>query len=153
MFERFRTTASQNNVAVFVDGPNLIRKEFDIDLDDLRETAEDIGNLKVAKVFLNQYASEKLIEAIISQGFEPELGLGGEKDQESDVDVYMAVTAAEHIFNDAIDTIALATRDTDFLPVIQRAKEHGMQTAIIGVDRGFSTALKNAADDVLYIDE
>lgn len=153
MFERFRSSRSENNVAVFVDGPNLIRKEFDIDLDDLRETSEDLGNLKIAKVFLNQYASDKLIEAIISQGFEPELGLGGEKEQDSDVDVYMAVTATEHVFNDAIDTIALATRDTDFLPVIQRAKEHGKQTAIIGVEPGFSTALKNAADDVLYIDD
>lgn len=153
MFDRFRSSVDRNNVAVFVDGPNLIRKEFDIDLDDLRETAEELGSTKIAKVFLNQYASDKLIEAIISQGFEPELGLGGEKEKESDVDVYMAVTATKHIYNDAIDTIALATRDTDFLPVIQRAKEHGKQTAIIGVEPGFSTALKNAADDVLYIDE
>jgi len=33
----------------------------------------------MGKVFLNQYASEKLIEAIVSQGFEATLGLGGKK--------------------------------------------------------------------------
>ena len=64
------------NVAIFVDGPNVVRKEFDLDLDELREKTEEFGNIKVAKVFLNQYASDKLIEAIISQGFEAELGLG-----------------------------------------------------------------------------
>ncbi len=140
------------NVAIFVDGPNVVRKEFDLDLDELREKTEEFGNIKVAKVFLNQYASDKLIEAIISQGFEAELGLGGEKAKESDVDVYMAVNAVESVFNDDIDTIVLVTRDTDFLPVIQKAKEHGKETVVIGMEPGFSTALKNAADQVVELE-
>ena len=140
------------NVAIFVDGPNVVRKEFDLDLDELREKTEEFGNIKVAKVFLNQYASDKLIEAIISQGFEAELGLGGEKAKESDVDVYMAVNAVESVFNDDIDTVVLVTRDTDFLPVIQKAKEHGKETVIIGMEPGFSTALKNAADQVVTLE-
>ncbi len=139
------------NVAVFVDGPNMIRKEFDLDLDQLREEVSELGDIKMGKVFLNQYASEKLIEAIISQGFEASLGLGGEKDKESDVDVYMAVNAMEAVFNDSIDIVVLVTRDTDFLPVIQKAKEHGKETVIIGMEPGFSTALKNAADRVIEL--
>ena len=139
------------NVAVYVDGPNVIRKEFDLDLDHLRSEISDLGTIKVGKVFLNQYASEKLIEAIVSQGFEAALGLGGEKDKESDVDVYMAVNAMESVFNDDIDTIVLVTRDTDFLPVIQKAKEHGKETVIMGMEPGFSTALKNAADQVIEL--
>ena len=139
------------NVAVYVDGPNVIRKEFDLDLDHLRNEISDLGTIKVGKVFLNQYASEKLIEAIVSQGFEAALGLGGEKDKESDVDVYMAVNAMESVFNDDIDTIVLVTRDTDFLPVIQKAKEHGKETVIMGMEPGFSTALKNAADQVIEL--
>lgn len=139
------------NVAVFVDGPNVVRKEFDLDLDNLRNVIEEFGNIKIAKVFLNQYASDKLIEAIMSQGFEADLGLGGEKDKESDVDVYMATNAMEAVFNDNIDTIVLVTRDADFLPVIQKAKEHGKETVIIGMTPGFSTALKNAADNVVEL--
>jgi uncharacterized protein (TIGR00288 family) len=139
------------NIAVYVDGPNVIRKEFDLDLDNLRNEVGELGTIKVGKVFLNQYASEKLIEAIVSQGFEAALGLGGEKDKESDVDVYMAVNAMEAVFNDDIDIIVLVTRDTDFLPVIQKAKEHGKETVIIGMEPGFSTALKNAADQVIEL--
>ena len=65
----------------------------------------------------------------------------------------MAVEAVEAIFNDNIDTIALATRDTDFLPVIQMAKEYNKETAIVCVEQGLSTALKNAVDKVIIIEE
>jgi len=153
VLNKFRDKVSdESNVAVFVDGPNVVRKEFELDLDGLRETVEDFGKIKVGKVFLNQYASDGLIEAIVSQGFEAELGLGGEKAKESDVDVYMATSAVETIFKDDIDTLVLVTRDTDFLPVIQKAKEHGKETVIIGMEPGFSTALKNAADQVVTLE-
>lgn len=153
VFKKIKGTMSRGeNVAVFVDGPNVVRKEFDLDLDELRSKCEELGNIKVAKVFLNQYASDKLIEAIVSQGFEAALGLGGEKDKESDVDVYMAVNAMESVFSDNIDKLVLVTRDTDFLPVIQKAKEHGKETIIIGMEPGFSTALKNAADKVIELE-
>lgn len=153
VLSKLRDSVSKgNNVGIFVDGPNVVRKEFDLDLDELREKTGEFGNIKIGKVFLNQYASDKLIEAIISQGFEAELGLGGEKAKESDVDVYMAVNAVEAVFNDDIDVIVLVTRDTDFLPVIQKAKEYGKETVVMGMDPGFSTALKNAADHVVELE-
>ncbi|MFB6159376.1 MAG: TIGR00288 family NYN domain-containing protein [Candidatus Nanohalobium sp.] len=153
VLQRFKDKVNgEPNVAVYVDGPNVVRKEFDLDLDELREKVSEFGNIKVGKVFLNQYASDKLIEAIVSQGFEAALGLGGEKAKESDVDVYMAVNAMESVFNDDIDVVVLVTRDTDFLPVIQKAKEHGKETVIMGMDPGFSTALKNAADKVVTLE-
>jgi uncharacterized protein (TIGR00288 family) len=152
VFEKVKSKVDRRpRVGVFVDGPNVIRKEFDLDLDQLREEVDELGSIKIGKVFLNQYASEKLIEAIVSQGFEAALGLGGEKDKESDVDVYMAVNAMEAVMNDSIDILVLVTRDTDFLPVIQKAKEHGKETVIIGMEPGFSTALKNAADKVIEL--
>jgi uncharacterized protein (TIGR00288 family) len=153
VLQRFKDKVNgEPNVAVYVDGPNVVRKEFDLDLDELREKVGEFGNIKVGKVFLNQYASDKLIEAIVSQGFEAALGLGGEKAKESDVDVYMAVNAMESVFSDDIDVVVLVTRDTDFLPVIQKAKEHGKETVIMGMDPGFSTALKNAADQVVTLE-
>lgn len=146
------TVSAEPGVAVFVDGPNVIRKEFDLDLDDLRERIEELGSIKIGKVYLNQYASDKLIEAIVSQGFEADLGLGGKKEKESDVDVYMAANAMEAVHNENIDIIVVVTRDADFLPVLQKAKEHGKETVLIGMEPGFSTALKNAADQVVELE-
>ena len=152
VLNRIKDTVSTGpNVAVYVDGPNVVRKEFDLDLDSLRETVAEFGSIKTGKVFVNQHASSKLIEAIASQGFEASQGIG-EKAKESDVDVYMAVNAMESVFNDEIDTLVLVTRDMDFLPVIQKAKQNGMKTVIVGMEPGFSTALKNAADEVITLE-
>lgn len=134
------------NIALFVDGPNIIRKEFNIDLDELRRVLEKHGRLIIGKVFLNQYASEKLVEAIANQGFEPAIFLAGA--EESDVDVALAVSVVKAAYNEKVDVIAIASRDADYLPAIQVAKEQGKKVVVIGVNPGFSRALQNAADSV-----
>lgn len=131
----------------------MLRSEFDLDFDAVRERMEAEGTLAVAKVFLNQYASEKLVEALASQGFEVVVGVGTEEGEEdSDVDVYMAVEATRAVFNDTVDTIVLVTRDADFLPVVQTAREHGKRVVIMAVDQGLSTGLRNAADEIVFLD-
>ena len=140
---------SQENIALYIDGPNLLRKEFNMDIEKLRRKLEKYGRLIVAKVFLNQFASEKLIEAVASQGFEPIIEMGGEKnEQKSDVDATMGASVMEGVFNPNVDIIAIATRDADFMPVALKAKEYGKKVIVIGTNPGFSTALKNSADFV-----
>ncbi len=151
VFDKLRKGLRRNNIAVFMDGPNILRSEFDLDLDEFRESLESRGTISVAKVFLNQYASEKLIEAVVSQGFEPVLGVGEIEEEESDVDVYLSVAAAESIFDENIDTVVLVTRDADFIPVVQKAKEKGKNVIVAGMEPGFSTALQNAADSVMLL--
>lgn len=129
-------------IGLLVDGPNILRKEFSINLEDIRNILNDMGDIRVAKVFLNQFASQGLIEAISNQGFDVIVVTG-------DTDVRIGVEAMEVIYMDTINTIALATRDADFLPVIIKAKEHGKETIVIGADPGFSVALQNAADYVI----
>lgn len=85
----------------------MLRKEFSFDLDTVQELLADFGKIKVGKVFLNQYASDKLIEAIVRQGMSPIIVAG-------DIDVQMAVEAFEAIHNPNIDVVALMTRNTDF---------------------------------------
>jgi len=132
------------NIALFIDGPNIIRKDMHLDLDAVKKEIKRHGKVKVAKVFLDQYASDKLIEAMINQGYQPIITSG-------DVDVTMACEAIEQIFNPHIDIIALMTRDTDFRPVLVKAKEHGKETVVIGGEPGFSIALRNTADTVIIL--
>ncbi len=137
---------SRKGIGLLVDGPNMLRKEFQIDLEEIRNTLKEFGDIKVGRVYLNQYASEKLVEAIENQGFEPVVS-------SSDVDVRLAVEATELIFNPNIDIIAIVTRDADFKPVLSKAMEHGKETIIFGAEPGFSTALKNLADVVVTLSE
>jgi uncharacterized protein (TIGR00288 family) len=146
MFFTRKRGGRSKNVALFVDGPNIIRREFGIDLDELRRTVEKYGRIVTGKVFLNQHAPDKLIEAVANQGFEPKVVLAGE--QEADVDVSVAVEIVNASYNDKIDVIALASRDADYLPAIQLAKEKGKTIVIVAMNPGFSKALQNVADHV-----
>jgi len=137
-------SSSSKKVALLVDGPNMLRKEFGLNLDTVKKMIDEYGKIKVGKVFLNQYASEKLIEAIVNQGLSPIIVAG-------DIDVQMAVEAFEVIHNPNIDLIALMTRNTDFLPLINIAKENGKETMVIGAEPGFSIALKNSADSTIVL--
>jgi len=130
------------SIGLIVDGPNILRKEFRIKLEDIVEALERIGKIRVAKVVLNQYAPQGLIEAVVNQGLEPVIVAG-------DTDVRIAIEAMELIYNSDVDVIALATRDADFLPIILEAKRKGKETIVIGVEPGFSVALQNAADYVI----
>jgi uncharacterized protein (TIGR00288 family) len=43
------------------------------------------------------------------------------------------------------------TRDADFLPIINKAKENGKETIVIGAEPGFSAALQNSSDSAIVL--
>ncbi|MBU5557744.1 MAG: NYN domain-containing protein [Candidatus Aenigmatarchaeota archaeon] len=147
MFLFRKKQPTQPTVAFFVDGPNMIRKEFKIDLRELKRRVEKYGRIVVCKIFVNQFASEKLLEAIANEGFETVIALG-DPEQKTDVDVAITVHAMEAIANPAISVIALASRDADFLALIQKAKEKGKTTVLVAAEPGLAASLRHAADHV-----
>jgi uncharacterized protein (TIGR00288 family) len=132
----------KSRIAILVDGPNILRKSFNIDLKEVMLELSKYGEIRIANVYLDQYASDKLIEAIKNQGFDTRTTTG-------DVDVTMAIEAMEYVLDNSIDIIALMTRDTDYLPVLVKARAKGKKSIIVATDFAFSTALKNTADIVL----
>ncbi|MDO8628085.1 MAG: TIGR00288 family NYN domain-containing protein [Candidatus Diapherotrites archaeon] len=134
----------KRNIAVFVDGPNILRKEFGINLEDVTKALKPFGEIKIGRVFLNQFASQKLIEAIVNQGFETIVTTG-------DTDVSMAVDITETAFSPIIDAIAVVTRDSDFLPAIIKAKREGKEIIVVLVDEQAAVALKNSADKLIVL--
>ncbi|MFA5049898.1 MAG: TIGR00288 family NYN domain-containing protein [Candidatus Micrarchaeia archaeon] len=133
-------------IAFLIDGPNTIRKKFNIDLKVVLNEIKKYGEIRIAKIYLDQYASEKLIEAMINQGFDTETTTG-------DVDVTMAIEAMEYVLDPNIDLLAFMTRDTDFRPVLVKARAKGKKTIIAATDVAFSVALRNTADVIIIIDE
>ncbi len=142
--KRFFPQKQEKRLAVFVDGPNLLRKEFRIDLDLIKKKKKKLGSIKIGRVYLNQFASEKLVEAVVNQGFEPIIST-------TDVDVVMACDATETVFNDAIDVMVFATRDSDFLPALIKAKQKGKETVAMMAEEMSAAALKNTADKVVFL--
>ncbi|MBU1939989.1 TIGR00288 family NYN domain-containing protein [Candidatus Micrarchaeota archaeon] len=151
MFEKVNERIAQatkpkpkGSIAVFIDGPNILRKELGVDLGEVKRLIGKFGKIKIGKVFLNQYANNKLIEAVVNQGFESVITVG-------DIDVSMAADAVEAVYNPTINTIAFVTRDSDFLPAIVKAKRAGKETIVVLAEEASAAALKNNADQVIVL--
>jgi uncharacterized protein (TIGR00288 family) len=136
----------ETRVGLFVDGPNVLRPEFDVDLDDVRAGAGEYGRVALARLYLDEHASPELVQAAEARGFAVVTTSG-------DVDVKLAVDATAAATEDAIDVLAVASRDTDFKPVLEAAAERGLGTvAIAPGEHGRSDALRNAAQDAITLE-
>ncbi|MFB6132845.1 MAG: NYN domain-containing protein [Halanaeroarchaeum sp.] len=134
-------------VALSVDGPNVLRDEFDVDLDDVRDAATEQGDLALTRLYLDEHAPSGLIQAAEARGFEVVVTSG-------DVDVKLAVDAVELLVDDPPDVFAIASRDTDFKPVVEVANRRGIRTlAIAPGEHGRSDALVHAARDAVVLGE
>jgi uncharacterized protein (TIGR00288 family) len=136
-----RLLGRETRVGIFVDGPNVFRPEFDVDLDDLRALAREEGTVALSRVYVDANAGSALIQAAEARGFEVVTTSG-------DVDVKLAVEAVEAAVAGRIDTVIVVSRDTDFKPVLEIAAERGLHTvAVAPGTHGRSDALRNAAHD------
>ena len=136
-----------DGVGLFVDGPNVLREEFDVDLDDIRIAAADAGRLATIRLYVDEHATPGLIQAAEARGFEVIVTSG-------DVDVKLAVDAARFAVEGRGGTVAIASRDTDFKPVLEVANNCGLRTlAIAPGSHGRSDALRNAATESITLDE
>ena len=134
-------------VGLFVDGPNVLRSEFDVNLDELRDIADEEGTLALTRLYLDEHATPELIKAAEARGFDVVTTSG-------DVDVRLAVDATAAAVEGAIDVVVIASRDADFKPVVERAAEEGLRTvAIAPGEYGRSDALRNAAQHAVTMDE
>ncbi|MEM0191855.1 MAG: NYN domain-containing protein [Candidatus Korarchaeum sp.] len=131
-------------LAVIVDGPNMLRKELGIDLEEIRKLAEREGRLRVAAVVLDRKAPEKLVEAVTNAGFKPLISTGK-------VEVDFSIACMEAIYDEKIDMLVIAARSAAYMPLVHKAKESGKEVMVIGAEPGFSTALKKACDEYVLL--
>jgi uncharacterized protein (TIGR00288 family) len=137
----------RTRVALFVDGPNVLRDEFDVDLDELRDLADTYGQLVTTRLYLDEHATPGLVQAAEARGFEVLTTSG-------DVDVKLAVDATGLVTDDGTDVLIVASRDTDFKPVLETAARNDVRTvALAPGSYGRSDALRNAAHEDLTLGE
>ncbi|MFC5972754.1 NYN domain-containing protein [Halomarina salina] len=139
------TRGGGRSVGLFVDGPNVFREEFDVDLTDLRGVAEERGRVAVARLYVNEQAPAGLIQAAEAHGYEVVTTSG-------DVDVKLAVDAVEGTVSGQFDVLAVASRDMDFKPALETAARHGVTTlAIAPGTHGRSDALQRTAHEAVTL--
>ncbi len=136
-----------HRVGLFVDGPNVLREEFDVDLDDVRAAGERFGTLAITRLYLDEHATPGLIQAGEARGFEVVITSG-------DVDVRLAIDATELVCEGTFETLVIVSRDTDFKPVVELAGRRGVETVAVAPGlHGRSDALANAANEAVTLGE
>lgn len=141
-----RLLGGDPQLALFVDGPNVLREEFAIDLETVREAVREKKHTTVLRLYLDEHASPGLIRAAEANGFDVTITSG-------DVDVKLAADAGQLIERGDIDMLAIASRDADFKPLLDIAAEMGVRTmAIAPGEHGNSAALVNAADEAITLE-
>ncbi|MFB6354746.1 MAG: NYN domain-containing protein [Halobacteriales archaeon] len=134
-------------VGLLVDGPNVLREEFDVDFADLRDVAEARGRVAVARCYFDVDAPAGLLQAAEAHGFEAVVTSG-------DVDVRLAVDAAALAAEGAVDVLVVASRDMDFKPALEAANRRGVRTvAIAPGTHGRSAGLGAVADEAVTLGE
>jgi uncharacterized protein (TIGR00288 family) len=145
LLDRLGGHADVPGVGLFVDGPNVLRSEFDVDLDDIRAFGAEEGAVRLARLYLDENAPASLVQAAEERGFEVTVTSG-------DVDVRLAVDATAAAVQRVVDTLVVVSRDSDFKPVLERAAARGVETvALAPGEYGRSDALRNAAQRSLTL--
>lgn len=135
----------RDSIGLLVNGPNVLLKKFNFNLEGILNAAKSLGRVVVGKVILNHNAPQKLVEAVINSGLEPVIVNGR-------VDVAFTVEAMRLIYNSKINALALAVRDAHFLPILFEAKRIGKEVIILAPGEGLSEALQNGADEVITLE-
>jgi len=150
MLERLRKFfKGEKYVAALLDGPNILRKVEGrrVSLNDLRKKIDEYGVLKKAVAVVSSDAPPSLIKALNLIGFEVHA-----IDAKSDPYIWLAVFASRVLFSEIpYDVLFVISRDTRCLPIVQKGKEKGLKVVVAGFEPGFSTALKHAADEIVYL--
>lgn len=137
----------EKEVVVLIDGPNTLRKINGkrVSLKDVIEEAKRIGRIRAAKAIITTDAPPSLVKALQTSGFEIILA------KEESIYVTLAVETVKAIYEYSPDAMVIVSRDSRCLPLVHKVKQRGIKAYVAGYDPGFSTALKNAADDVIYL--
>ena len=110
----------------------------------LRPLLEELGDIKVGKVVILQKQAVEYSNIIAQEGFIPVI-------VHDDLDIHFALEAMEFIYNEKIDTIALATENEKLLPLLSRARELGKEVILLFEVDKVNRGLQNAADVVLSL--
>jgi len=137
----------KKEVGIVIDGPNILRKINGkrVALKDILQKAEKIGRISRSVAVLSSDAPTSLIKALTNSGFETVIPPG-------DIHVAMATEVMKMLKQHDIDVIIIGSRDTRCLPILQKIKSEGAISVIMGFEPGFAVALKNAADEVIYLE-
>lgn len=152
----------EQRIAVFIDAQNLYHSAKNlhksrVNFENILDSAVEGRRLvrAIAYVITTETGEEKsFFEALENMGIETktkdlQIFVGGTK--KADWDVGIAIDAIR--MAPKVDTIAIASGDGDFVPLIEYLKNSGVQVEILSFGKSSSSKLIDVSDDFIDLDE
>lgn len=144
---------SENRVAIFVDAENLTQWIKLDGLETLLEELSSIGTVVVRKAYarwtnMNVAAHQGTLNRLgfeLIHTFHPVNG-------KNSADIQMAVDVMEYAGREELQSIVLATGDSDFSPLFRRLREKGKQVLGAGPRSALSESVKSSCSRFFYTD-
>lgn len=137
--------SKKKKVGLFVEGGPLLKSRNLEELKLISEPLEELGSIRVSKIFFDRAINEDVIDGIVNAGFSP-IMLSG------DVDVHITIETLELILEDKADIIAIVASNPNYIPVLNFAREDGKEIVIITDSKSKDKSLENFADILIYYD-
>ena len=113
-------------------------------LSKLRPILDEMGDIKIGKVVVRQQEAVEFSKIIAQEGFIPVI-------IHDDLDIHLVLETMELIYNEKIETLAIATENANLLLLLSRARELGKEVILLYTSDKVNRGLQNAADIVLPI--
>lgn len=144
---------SDNRVAIFVDAENLTQWIKQDGLETLLEELSSIGTVVVRKAYarwtnMNVAAHQGSLNRLgfeLIHTFHPVNG-------KNSADIQMAVDVMEYAGREDLQSIVLATGDSDFSPLFRKLREKGKQVLGAGPRSALSESVKSSCSRFIYTD-
>jgi uncharacterized protein (TIGR00288 family) len=147
------------NIAVFIDLENVAIGVRDADLgafDTVRVFSRllDKGNIVVRRAYASWEQFADYRRPLHDAGVELLDLPGSRRTGKNSADIKMVVDALELSYTKPhIDTFALVTGDSDFVPLVAKLRENDKYTLAVGVKKSTSKLLIDTCDEFVYYDD
>ena len=143
-----KSAAKQKRTALFIDGENISHKKAK----DIIDKLGNQGQITSARVYgiQNNNSDKYWIKTSGELNIKHIRLAGGSKKNKVDKKMFEEIRN-EAKKKDHVDTIIIATHDTDFIPTIKDVRNMGVNVVIMGLKSSLSDKMKKACDSFIYL--
>ena len=141
-------TETKKKIALLIDYDNFNKEEY---LAILLDELNDYGDILIKHAFYSNLKDGTITKKFIKYGIEPMSQIAYSKGKNA-VDIRMTIEAMNLLSKDYIDTICLATSDSDFTPLVLQLQKNDKYVIGAGDNKASNTYM-NVFNDFISVEK
>lgn len=139
---------NRKKIALLIDYDNFNQEKY---IKILTEELEEVGDILIKYAFYSNFEDKTIKEKFIKHGIQPMSQIAYSKGKNA-VDIRMTIAAMSLLNKEYIDTICLATSDSDFTPLVFHLQENNKFVIGAGDNKAIET-YKNSFNSFISVEK